>query len=92
MQDASPPEGELASAIDRDMGGLQKLQTKLSGMCAADQLQVCATDLCVTEAALSNKKCKALLCSFVWQETVVVMSQPMLDAVGTERAASSRAH
>lgn len=40
LQDASPPEGELASAVDRDLGGLQKLQTKLSGMCAADQLQV----------------------------------------------------
>ena len=40
LQDASPPEGELASAIDKDFGSLQSLQTRLSGMCAADKLQV----------------------------------------------------
>ena len=47
LQDASPPEGELASAIDKDFGSLQNLQTKLSGMCAADKLQVRPCQGCV---------------------------------------------
>ena len=35
----TPPEGELAAAIEKDFGSLSTLQSTLSAMCAADKLQ-----------------------------------------------------
>jgi len=41
LQDARPPQGELAAAIQRDFKSLEALQTTMSAKSAAVQVRVC---------------------------------------------------
>ena len=59
LQEATPPDGDLAAAIERDFGSLNAMQTTLSGMCAADKLQACP---CLSSGSSPMQHCCHCCC------------------------------